>query len=267
MDSERIVTRRSLLVSLILISTISLLLFTNLGILGAEQNHGLDEEPLTYSNSIENISDIDISEEPFIQEAPEEGDEYFEAKGEGTNGWISYINPRDEYRGQISTHQPGSGKVCISLLNERKQPVLGKSLENTTVSIEFGQSLDWHNHTNPFEVDFPLNENYERPLDADQFGTSSDVPQGDGYMDSHCIEWHEIPEEDTITYQDPEILGENSTDIEVLGIIEQDAQSWNTDLQIPSDLSDYESEEVTGELLKHDEHQHGQATIVLTLDN
>ena len=267
MDTEGITTEKWVIATVAVFLSFSLLLlFANFGVVEDDRNHGLNEEPLTYSDSLENISEVEITEEPFIQEAPREGDEYFEAEDEDGD-WISYINPRDEYHGQISTHQPGSGKFCVSLLNERKQPILGNTLENTTVEIEFGQNLDWHNHTNPFEVDFPLNENYDRPLDGDQIGTSSDVPQGDGYMDSHCIEWHEIPLEDTITYQEPEILGENSSDIEVLGMIEQDGQSWNTDLKIPGDLNDYKSEEVTGELLKDNDHTHGQAMVFLTLDN
>src|SRR6056297_3507858 len=125
-----------------------------------------------------------ITEEPYRQPAPEPGDEY-----------------RDPYLGD------GSGKICTVLLNEAGDPIVGESVPNTTVKIPTGETLDWHSSADPMTVEYPLTDNYERPLDADQFGTTDDLPQGDGYMDSHCIEFHGPAIGDTIEYGEATVDG------------------------------------------------------------
>src|SRR6056297_831875 len=61
-----------------------------------------------------------VSEEAYRQPAPERGDPYFEAAADD-GSWVSYENPRDEYREPYLGE--GSGKMCVTLLNENGDPV------------------------------------------------------------------------------------------------------------------------------------------------
>lgn len=210
----------------------------------------------------DDFDEIDgVTEEAYVEPAPEEGDPYFEAQGEGTDSWVSYINPRDEYR--TPALGDGSGKFCVTLLNEEGDHIVGETIPNTQVTMATGDSLDWHTSADPFTVNFPLTDHYERPLDADQFGTSPTVPQGEGYMDSHCLEWHDLADDATLQYGPVEITGEHADNVEVVGYIQQDGQSWDTSVD---PIADAESYEAAGGGWTYGDHTHGQMVAVLQLD-
>ena len=199
------------------------------------------------------------SEEAFEEPVPEEGDPYFEAE---SSEWISYINPRDEYRSPYLGG--GSGKICVTLLNEAGEPIVGETVPNTSVTIPTGESLEWHTGADPMVVDFPLTDHYDRPLDADQFGTTPDLPQGDGYLDSHCIEWHGLPEDGTVEYGEATIDGEHADRIELVGYIQQEHGAWDTDVDPIDDAVSYE--EAGGGWTYQTEASHGQAVVVFQLE-
>ena len=202
-----------------------------------------------------------VSEPAANEPVPQPGDEYFEAE-HPDGDWISYINPRDEYRSPYLGD--GSGKVCVTLLNEAGDPVFGESIPNTTVTIETDPSLEWHSVADPFVVEYPLTDHYdEMPLDADQFGTNESLPQGDGFLDSHCLEWHGLPEDETVEYGQVEVTGEHADDVEVVGWIQQAHEAWDTDVDPIDDAVPYE--EVGGFTYEPD-GSHGQAVVVLQLD-
>lgn len=205
--------------------------------------------------------DTDVTEDAYIEPAPEPGDFYYEA---GTDRWVSYVNPRDEYHPERESREeyPGSGKVCMTLLNEDGEHISGETVPNTQAVMET-EGLEWHSLANPFTVEFPVTENYERPLDADQFGTSEDVPQGDGYMDSHCLEMHLVDEDFTFEYGEVEITGEHADDVEVVGYVQQVGQSWDSDVD---PIEDAESYEETGGGWTLPDHTHAQVVAVLQLD-
>ncbi len=203
-----------------------------------------------------------VSEEAYVEPVPEPGDEYYEA-ADPDGHWISYLNPRDRYRSPYLGD--GSGKVCVTLLNEAGEPIVGETVPNTTVTVPTGEELEWHADADPMVVEYPLTDHYDRPLDADQFGTSDDLPQGDGYMDSHCIEMHGQPEDATIEYGEAEIEGEYAADIELVGYIQQaNMPGWDSDIDPIENATDYE--EAGGEWTYRTDASHGQAVVVLQLD-
>ncbi|RQG97199.1 PGF-CTERM sorting domain-containing protein [Natrarchaeobius chitinivorans] len=201
-----------------------------------------------------------VSEPAYVESVPEPGDAYFEAEAED-GSWISYTNPRDEY--QIPYEGDGSGKLCVTLLNEAGEPIVGESVPDTTATIETGDELEWHTHADPFVVEYPLTDNYDRPLDADQFGTHPDLPQGDGYLDSHCLEWHGLPEDETVEYGEIELEGEHADRIEVVGYIQQAHDSWDTDVDPHAAATSYDD---AGGWTYHPDGSHGQAVVVLQLE-
>lgn len=209
--------------------------------------------------------DSGVTEEAAQIEAPEEGDYWFEAEGDG---WISYLNPRDEYRSDYvsGADGPGSGKVCTVLLNEAGEPITGETVPNTEVRFPMGEFADWHPHANPITAEYPLTENYERPLDSDQFGTHPDLPQGDGYMDSHCIELHQMDEDTTMTYGEAEVVGEHAEDIEILGYYDK-INTWNSDVD-PVEIADPygATSSSDGEIQFSPGNTHGEAYVILQLD-
>ncbi|ELY93717.1 hypothetical protein [Natrialba taiwanensis] len=210
------------------------------------------------------LPEANVSEPAYDQAAPESGDPFFEAADPNDN-WISYTNPRDGYRTPYLGD--GSGKICVTLLNEAGEPVVGESVPNTTVTIPTGETLTWHDHADPMTVEYPLTDNYEWPLDADQFGTSPDLPQGDGYMDSHCIEFHGHPEGATVEYGEVQVEGDHADNIELVGYVEQPNNDWNTSVDPIADAESYE--EVGGNwTYRSEEHErlHGQVVAVLQLD-
>ncbi|MDQ2052065.1 PGF-CTERM sorting domain-containing protein [Natronolimnohabitans sp. A-GB9] len=206
-------------------------------------------------------TDVPVSEDAYVEPVPEEGDAYFEMEDPDGN-WISYVNPRDEYRSPYLGD--GSGKICVTLLNEAGEPVVGESVPDTTVTVPTGESLSWHPDADPMTVEYPLTDNYERPLDADQFGTTSDLPQGDGYLDSHCIEMHGLAEDATVEYGEAQIDGEHADDIEVVGYIQRAHDSWDSSIDPIEDAESYE--EAGGGWTKYGDGSHGQAVVVLQLD-
>lgn len=203
-----------------------------------------------------------VSEEAYEKQVPSEDDEYFEA-ADPENDWVSYINPRDKYRSPYLGD--GSGKICVTMVNEAGDVVDGQSIPNTTVEVPTGESLDWHTSANPFTVEYPLTENYERPLDADQFGDSPDLIKGDGYLDSHCMEIHGLPEDGSVEYGEANVTGEHADDVDVVGYIQQENEAWDADVDPVEDAESYD--EAGGGWTYYPGGSHGQVVVVLQLDD
>ncbi|WP_435552154.1 PGF-CTERM sorting domain-containing protein [Natrinema sp. CGMCC1.2065] len=206
-----------------------------------------------------------VSEAAYVDPAPEKGDPYFEAAADD-GSWVSYENPRDEYRSPYLGD--GSGKVCVSLVNENGEPVIGESVPNTSVTVPTGGATTWHSDADPMTVQFPMDDHYEFPLDGDQFGTSPDVAQGDGYMDSHCLEFHGNPEDATLTYGEAEISGEYADRIDVAGYIQQEpaGDGWDTDIDPVAAAESYEEAGGGWTYNAAENSTHGQVVVVLQLD-
>lgn len=202
-----------------------------------------------------------VTEEAYVEIAPTPGDPYFEAE-DADGEWISYENPRDEYRSPYLGE--GSGKICVSVYNEAGEPIVGTTVPNTTVTIPTGEDLEWHSHADPMTVAFPLVEHYERPLDADQFGTSPDLPQGDGYLDAHCIEFHGMGANSTVSYGEVEITGEYADRLTVVGYVEVTHTAWESDVDPLEDARPYAN--ISGGWTYGPEESHGQVVAVLQLD-
>ncbi|MFW6320330.1 MAG: PGF-CTERM sorting domain-containing protein [Halohasta sp.] len=204
---------------------------------------------------------VNVTEEAYVESAPEPGDEYFEAEADDGR-WVSYVNPRDEYRDPYLGD--GSGKICTALFNEAGEPIVGETVPNTTVSVPTGEAIEWHSEADPMTVEYPLTEHYDRPLDADQFGTADDIGQGDGYMDSHCIEFHGPATNETIEYGEASIEGEHADRIEVVGYIQEGGDTWETDVDPIEDATSYE--EAGGGWTYSEDASHGQVVVVLQLE-
>lgn len=196
-----------------------------------------------------------------MEEVPKEGDPYFEAVA-NDGSWISYDNPRDGYRSPYLGE--GSAKMCVALYNENGEPIVGESVPNTTVTLPTGEMLDWHSSADPITVKLPMTEHYDRPLDADQFGTS-DLPQGDGYLDSHCYEFHGLPEDATVEYDEVSIEGEHADRIDLVGYIQQEHEAWDSDIDPIADAESYD--EAGGEWTYRSDGSHGQVVVVLQLNS
>lgn len=218
------------------------------------------DQPPSTTTAVDGVDENASVTEPAVTESvPQPGDPYFEA--EAADGrWISYINPRDEYRSPYLGD--GSGKICVALLNEAGEFIEGESVSGTTVTVPTGDSLDWHTGADPMTVTYPLSDHYDRPLDTDQFGTTGELPQGDGYLDSHCIEFHGLEEADTIEYGEPSIDGPHAEKIEVVGYVQQEHEAWDSDVDPISDAEPYEA---AGGWTYHPDGSHGQAVVVLQL--
>ncbi|WP_339106345.1 PGF-CTERM sorting domain-containing protein [Haloterrigena salinisoli] len=208
----------------------------------------------------EDDTERNVSEEAYVEPAPEEGDLYYEASD---GNWVSYVNPRDEYRSPYLGD--GSGKIGVTLLNEAGEPIVGETVPNTTVTIPTGETTSWHSQADPLTVQLPLTDHYERPLDADQFGTTDDLPQGDGYMDSHTIELHGFSEDATVEYGEAQVEGEHADKIEVVGYIQQAHDTWETDIDPLEAAEPYE--EAGGGWTYRPNASHGQVIVVLQLDS
>jgi len=206
-----------------------------------------------------------VSEEAHVQPAPEPGDPHYEAAADD-GSWVSYENPRDEYREPYLGE--GSGKMCVTLLNENGDPVIGESVPNTTVTIPTGGATTWHSEADPMTVEFPMDEHYEFPLDGDQFGTSPDVAQGDGYMDAHCLEFHGNAEDATLTYGEAQISGEYADRIDVVGYIQQvpKGDGWETDIDPIGAAEPYDEAGGGWTYNAAENMTHAQVVVVLQLD-
>lgn len=223
----------------------------------------LRAEPDAYAQTDARASDTnDTSEEAYVQSVPEKGDPYFEAEA-SDGSWISYENPRDEYRSPYLGD--GSAKICVTLQNEDGEPIVGETVPNTTVTIPTGDALGWHSSADPITVQLPLTQHYDRPLDADQFGTSEDLPQGDGYLDSHCYEFHGLSEDATVEYGEAQVDGEYANRIDIVGYIQHAHSAWNSDVDPIGDAEPYE--EAGGGWTYRADGSHGQVVVVLQLDS
>lgn len=227
------------------------------GVIGASAGSATDTAASTADPSDE--TDANVSEEEYVEPAPEPGELYYEASD---GNWVSYINPRDEYRSPYLGD--GSGKIGITLLNEAGDPIVGETVPNTTVTIPTGETTSWHSKADPVTVQLPLTDHYERPYDADQFGTTDDLPQGDGYMDAHTIEMHGHPEDATIEYGEVQIEGEHADKIKVVGYVQQAHDTWDTDIDPLEAAEPYE--EAGGGWTYRTDASHGQVIVVLQLD-
>ena len=223
----------------------------------------LRAEPDMYAQMDVRASDTNAtSEEAYVQSVPKKGDPYFEAEA-NDGSWISYENPRDEYR---SPYQgDGSAKMCVVLLNEDGEPIVGETVPNTTVTIPTGDAVGWHSSADPITVQLPLTQHYDRPLDADQFGTSEDLPQGDGYLDSHCYEFHGLSEDATVEYGEAQLDGEHADRIDIVGYIQHEHSAWDSDIDPIVDAEPYE--EAGGGWTYRADGSHGQVVVVLQLDS
>ena len=206
------------------------------------------------------IAATNVSETAYVEPVPKPGDQYFEAQ-DPDGEWISYVNPRDEYRNPYLGN--GSAKICVTLLNEAGEPVVGESVPNTTVTVPTSESIGWHSSADPITVDYPLTEHYDRPLDADQFGTNPELPQGDGYLDSHCVEFHGLSSDETIEFGEASIDGPSAQKIELVGYIEQSGQAWDSTVDPITDTVPYE--ETGGGWTFVPQASHGQVVVVLQL--
>lgn len=205
--------------------------------------------------------DANETEQRYEEPVPERGDRYFEAEDPDGN-WISYVNPRDEYRSPYLGD--GSGKICVTLRNEDGEVAVGETVPNTTIVVPTGESIEWHSSADPIAVDLPLTDHYDRPLDADQFGTSSEVPQGDGYLDSHCVEFHGLPDDERIEYGEATVEGEFADRIRVVGYVQQANDAWDTDVDPFDDAKSYD--EAGGGWTYEPGGSHGQVVIVLHIE-
>ncbi|MFC7008491.1 PGF-CTERM sorting domain-containing protein [Halalkalicoccus sp. GCM10025704] len=223
----------------------------------------LRAESDAYAQTDARASDTNAtSEGAYEQSVPEKGDPYFEAVA-SDGSWISYENPRDEYR---SPYQgDGSAKICVALYNENGEPIVGETVPNTTVTIPTGDAIGWHSSADPITVQLPLTEHYDRPLDADQFGTSEDLPQGDGYLDSHCYEFHGLSEDATVDYGEAQVDGEYANRIDVVGYIQHEHSAWDSDIDPLVEAEPYE--EAGGGWTYRADGSHGQVVVVLQLDS
>jgi len=209
--------------------------------------------------SMSAAADRNVTEDEYVETAPDPGDEYYEA--EASDGrWVSYVNPRDEYRSPYLGD--GSGKICVILLNEAGDPIVGETIPETTVHIPTGDTLEWHSGADPMTVQYPVSEQYDRPLDADQFGTTADLPQGDGYMDSHCIEFHGLSETDEISYGQAEITGAHADRVDLVGYVQQQG-TWDSDIDPLEAATSYET--TGGGWTFNESESHGQVTVVFQL--
>lgn len=220
------------------------------------------------------FSIINGSESHVSEPAAEiSGEEILQEK---TDEWVSYTNHRDHFHpeyhepgetvpDEIMYHErPGSGKFCMTLLNENNEPIVGNSLTNVTAVMDI-EGLEWHELANPFEVKYPLRNHYDIPLDGDQFGTSDDLPQGNGILDSHCIEFHLEEANFEADYEPVEIRGNDSDRLEVVGYKEQ-IGPWDTDLDPVDGTYSYgESNYSNGNIAMNPNNSHFQVVTVLRL--
>jgi len=117
-------------------------------------------------------TELNVSEDAYVEAAPGPNDEYY-TKPATVTGSVTSTRATS-----IGSHISERGpQRCVTLLNEAGDPIVGETVPNTTVTLPTSESTSWHSHADPMTVTYPLTDNYERPLDADQFGTTDDLPQ------------------------------------------------------------------------------------------
>jgi len=181
-----------------------------------------------YDGDTENTDDSDetMVEERSVTTAPEPsyvGEDY-----------LSYPNPRNHFLHDQGIHREGSLKVCKILLNQNGEVVPGETVD-TTFSVETSNI--------PFEdadtitFDTPINQV------ADLVGTNEELIEGDGYLDAECAEYHDLRLNETYTYSQERITGEDANEVETVGYIEK----WENRNTPISNVENYgESEDSDG---------------------
>lgn len=127
------------------------------------------------------------------------------------DGWVSYPNPRNQMPSPETAVQDPSIKVCTVLLNQADEVITGTSVSGTTITMD--TSIERYSEADPVTFVTPLDQY------ADLIGTSPALPEGDGFLDAECVEFHNI-EEGQYTYSPPSITGEHADEIEFVGVTE-----------------------------------------------
>jgi len=163
-------------------------------------------------------SDGSVVEERSVTDAPEPsyvGEDY-----------LSYPNPRNHFK---DVRRPGSLKVCKILLNQNGEVIEGDTVD-ATFSVDTSIPYD---DADTITFDTPINQV------ADLVGTSEDLREGDGYLDAECAEYHDLRLNETYTYSQEEITGEDSDEVETVGYIE----NWENRNTPISNVESYNSSE------------------------
>jgi|GEM_PF-2165015 len=163
-----------------------------------------DNQDSDESDSDESDSDETVVEERSVTPAPEPsyvGEDY-----------LSYPNPRDHFLHNQGIHREGSLKVCKILLNQN-----GEVIEGDTVDATFNVDTENVPYSDAETISF------DTPIDqvADLVGTSEELIEGDGYLDAECAEYHDLRLNETYTYSQEEITGEDADEVETVGYIEK----------------------------------------------
>ncbi len=157
------------------------------------------------NESYESENEAEV-EERHVTPAPEP-----EAAGEN---WISYPNPRDHVLNYDTINDHGDIKVCTVLLNQNDQVITGESVNvEFSVDTNISEGVSEYTDSNPVRFDTPLNQV------ADLVGTSDEYREGDGMLDAECAEYHNLPF-GTYTYSNMTVSGEDSGQVEVVGLTE-----------------------------------------------
>lgn len=151
--------------------------------------------------------DSGVTEERHVTEAPSPSSPSV-STGEG---WISYPNPRNHMPRPSTAIDDPSIKVCAVLLNQANEVITGTTVPDTRITMD--TSIDRYEAGNPVTFTTPL-EQY-----ADLIGTDPSLPEGDGYLDAECVEFHNL-ETGRYTYSPPSITGQHADEIEFVGVTE-----------------------------------------------
>ena len=190
-------------------------------VIGVDSPCNSDEYDGDNETSDDDSSDS-VVEERSVTPAPEPsyvGDDY-----------LSYPNPRNHFLHDQDIHREGSLKVCKILLNQNGEVI-------TDESVDAAFSVDTENV--PYEdagtitFDTPINQV------SDLVGTSEDLREGDGYLDAECAEYHDLRLNETYSYSQESITGEDSDEVETLGYIEK----WENRNTPINNVENYKSSE------------------------
>jgi hypothetical protein len=129
--------------------------------------------------------------------------------------WISYPNSRDVMPDPSTAQDQPSALVCTILLNQDNEPITGHTVPDTRFAMEFDGIRYPEAHPATFTT--PLTQNH------DLIGTSPELPEGDGWLDSECFEFANL-EPGQFTYSQPSVTGTGSDQVEFVGVTEH----WDT---------------------------------------